>query len=142
MKRLLVPLCVSFLGLAAVIPCASRAADNSVTIEKVWDATRVATNAVSYSKALELTSMRLNGYFSLQLTISASTGTVQTLNVQLSNNGTTWSEVDGASAVDTAMAAGTYFYNLSSSIPLAKWLRIKLVTTNDGATVTGNLAIQ
>ena len=100
---------------------------------------RVATNASSYSKDLEVAERSLVGNFSLQLGIANSTGTV-TLTYEISNDGVWYSTPVGYAVLGTALGTGTNTY--ITVMPVCKRVRWRVVTTNDGADITGVVLYQ
>ena len=130
------------LAALAVLAClsAARAADDAIQVETVLNAARASTNGVLYGKVIEIESRRLSGSFGLQLAVENTTGTLARVDAQVSNDGQYFSTTVGYGAVAQNVALGTNYYALS--IPLAKYMRIRVVATNDGATVTGRLAYQ
>ena len=135
MKRTL-----GLLALAALLYTPpAKAEDWTISTVPLWTNTRIATNAASVID-VELTSRRPLGYFSLQLGVGNTVGTVKALTYEVSNDGQYW--VNGGT-IASSIAAGTNFYgNSSLPIPLASWVRFRLVMTNDGANVTGYLTYQ
>jgi hypothetical protein len=125
-------------ALVVAIPIA-KAADDAINDITIWNDVRLVTNATSYSKDIELPSRRPSGSMSLQFGVAGTTGTVS-IAVQCSNDGRYYAVPDGYPSIDTGISSGTNFYAVST--PICKFIRIRAVATNDGATVHGVLVFQ
>lgn len=90
---------------------------------------------------LNLLNWKLDGYFSLQYTITG-TGKVS-CEVHVSNDGTNW--VSLTTELFTDKAAGTYFISLNSKVtpPLCAFMRLVVTETfSNAATISGMMAVQ
>ena len=131
----------ALLAAALLAPPLLAQSDNPPIIQQVvWDATRVATNATSYSRPIDAASRAMLGDMSIQFGVSATTGTVARLYIEASNDGVVWCVPYNFADIATSVSAGTNFY--ATVPPIAKLIRFVAITTNDGATLTGTVVTQ
>jgi hypothetical protein len=139
-KRLIL---TAILVLSMVLPVT--AAQNKIITNNIFSAEAISASASATSLAIPLDSFKLEGFFSLQVTVAGS-GTAK-FTYQLSNDGVTYAVPSDAAgtAVDdivTALTAGSTIHSFSP--PMAKYMKI-ICTETGGAnsvTVTAWLGVQ
>jgi len=117
-----------------------------IRVQKAFDAVSLTNGQSSTSMAIRLDSWKPVGYFSLQMAVTAGTGSVASVNYELSNDGQTFVTPASASAICSSIATnsgpssdGNAFYSFAPELSL--YIRIKATATNT-ATFSGWLAIQ
>lgn len=103
------------------------------SIKKLLFTGQTVANTTLDSDKIDITNFNGCG-IQADLTGAGSTGTIK---VQASNNGTTWGDVSGATAV--IAGAGTHFFNIGSMYH--SFLRLRVISTNVNTITCNALAI-
>jgi len=109
-----------------------------ITIQKVIDEVTV-NNSNTTSKAIDLNHLAANGYFSVQVILTATGAPAIDVEYMLSHDGSTF--YTSSSKIATGMAKADSGKIFSFEPELARWLKIKVTETNSAdGTVTVYLA--
>lgn len=147
MKKLVSLLIVVAMVFALTGVCGATDNKKEITVHNSFYTTAVSASGTADSSVIDLSRLKPEGYFSLQLAVTGS-GTVK-VQYMLSNDGTNYvipsSATDIVTGFTSSSGPGSDGKDVFSFQPeIAKYIKLRVTETggSSSATVTGTLAIQ